>query len=418
MIIKKVLILTTINKGYGDLHPETSIGKVFTMIILIIGLPLTSILIMNLSSLLTRYVKFYSILVYTLYEEGYIKKVLYKMKSFNKIRKLKNNDSKSIKNGENHRLTNDDDDDEEISMNSFLIQAIDCMGQSDDTFDFKLSFMIFLLFIYLTMGALVSSHLAQWCLIDGYYFIVITLTTIGLGDKVIREETNNFNFIIRVVIYAYTLFGLAFFASIVQCLHSRLRLYLLDYGQVIVTHLSNFLKQFGINWNLEEMVYNQNYSQTSFTSSDIGDEEEERIANFYPHRSNTNSFSHRLNSTEYNNHYHSHQNYLSSKLYNTMSNNNNINNKKRHSRTTNYDNHIESVVMRDKQTQITTLLCSTYKREPKINNNSIVTPSKDDDKSNDNNNNQLNIEIKDIDKMPDQLPSESNLINRRSRLNF
>lgn len=129
--------------GYGNMSPRTVIGRLFTMIYLIIGLPLTLILLSDLGSIITRLIKFTSTFIHTLYHDGYYDNIksglarrrralIDKLKSPNKSRQHHHHHRKRRQSSSENASGSDDDEDRDD----------DGSDQSDDDEDErkKLSF--------------------------------------------------------------------------------------------------------------------------------------------------------------------------------------------------------------------------------------------------------------------------------------
>lgn len=54
----------------------------------------------------------------------------------------------------------------------------------DVEFDLPISLAIFLLSVYMFISALVYSHWERWSFFESFYFIFITLSTVGFGDYI------------------------------------------------------------------------------------------------------------------------------------------------------------------------------------------------------------------------------------------
>lgn len=251
-------LLTTI--GYGDVRPYTIIGKLFTMFYVILGIPLTLILLTDLGCIFTRTCKFLYAFLIIFFNDGYYDRIRQAIKDKRKALFTRAQIAASSTSGTDHSTKRtqlrrsksfDSDQNEEPSLFLSICElASECYKQNDDVFDLSLGFLFSILFSYLTVGAIINSRAADWSLFNGYYFSLITFTKIGLGDLTIE----NTKFIL--VSSMYTLFGIAFFDLTIQNLREKIKLVLINNGQNLIEETIKFVNQFGHNWSMESVAFN------------------------------------------------------------------------------------------------------------------------------------------------------------------
>ena len=333
-------LLTTI--GYGDVSPQTILGKLFTMIYLIIGVPLTLILLADFGSIFTRFVKFLYAFLTIVYEEGYFDSLKKKQIPFTGLLSFFSKSNKDKKKGAGKKNANDsessdekndpDQDDQDSNQSTFeaLCEiALNCMENNDDTFDLSLGFLFSVVFIYLSFGAIISSRVANWSIFNGYYFSLLSLTKIGLGDLVISNTK------FMLLSCGYTLFGLAFFDLTINCLQEKLRMIIVRNGQHAINEIIKFFNQFGYNWSPDSVNFNLaiagnfklNKKVTVVETNNNEQDQTEQSTKDLHLRSNKISMKKMKAMNDYGGYY------------------------------------MNEVAKCDKQTQITTLLCSKFKLE-------------------------------------------------------
>ena len=336
----------------------TPIGKIFTSIYSFVGIPLTLILISDIGSIFTKFLKLLYIFSVDLYQIGYfspIKKFINRM-----INNLFNYISKSTSNNRRKaRKSSDVDVDAEDSENkkSIIHILFDCYEKSDNLFDFPLLILSLLIFIYLSLGVFIYANnpkeniTNEGNVVDYYYFNVISLLKIGLGDLTINlKEASN---LYLTFFYAYIIIGVSFFSMIVESLKLKIKLILIKTGHNMLFEVLKFANQLGYNIDFQNDVAtssndNNNTtgdisSSTSITSGGLSFNDNSNNDDvFYP---NSNQKI-QLTSRKITN--------LPSKRKSLLKDLNELKlNGYAHSDCLKYD----------KQTQITTLLCSKYRND-------------------------------------------------------
>ncbi|XP_076148427.1 potassium channel subfamily K member 2 isoform X1 [Alosa pseudoharengus] len=76
--------------------------------------------------------------------------------------------------------------------------------------------------IFLGVPTLVFKHVEDWGWLEAGYFVVITLTTVGFGDYV-ADDSRHGNFMYKPLVWLWIVFGLAYFASILNMIGNWLR---------------------------------------------------------------------------------------------------------------------------------------------------------------------------------------------------
>lgn len=272
------IVASLFSIGYRGILPHTLLGKLFTMIYLVIGLPLTLIFLSDVGKLMTRSLNFfstlYTILCLDVYYDQIVKffdKHKWRVASvsyrtlFSKIKKPKpqahNQQIVAQYNtlARTYSLTRQMSID--LNNNSTLIENIDkkrdifqvmreivskSLQHSDNTFNFSFSFLFLAGFVYLTLGALLMARMTNISILDSYYFGILTLTKIGSGDIYIQNNTQ------AVIAFMYVLFGMSFFSLTIKYLQEQIRQILLKNGQTIISETIKFIDQFGYQLSSED----------------------------------------------------------------------------------------------------------------------------------------------------------------------
>ncbi|KAG8584392.1 hypothetical protein GDO81_008812 [Engystomops pustulosus] len=89
-----------------------------------------------------------------------------------------------------------------------------------------ISTFIFILFgcvLFVAIPAIIFQHIENWHTLDAFYFVVITLTTIGFGDYVAGGSDIEYLDFYKPVVWFWILVGLAYFAAVLSMIGDWLR---------------------------------------------------------------------------------------------------------------------------------------------------------------------------------------------------
>ena len=214
--------------GYGHIAPKTRLGRIVTMAYATIGVPLFLMTMGKVGKLFTRGLKHLWSAAHKLY---YIKQLrcLRKTRAVQSVQggiikfvektALKSSSSASgstsslgqkkvSEDGEAENADGQKDEDADNADNTSY-QSFDV----DDEFDLPPVFAIIITAFYIVIGAVMySSWEEEWSYHEAFYFIFISISTIGFGDLV--PEHPKF-FLISSI---YILFGLALVAMVINVL--------------------------------------------------------------------------------------------------------------------------------------------------------------------------------------------------------
>lgn len=178
-------VYTTI--GYGHIVPKTTTGKALTIVYAIIGVPLFLIILADFGKLFTRVIKFLWAYVRRLYYTGSCRKVRKQTKVQEVMRGI--NQMCDMVRRPSHMVTT-----------LGVMQTIDERAQTpvstcdspttlpdiaiDDEFNLPISLALAILIIYMLIGAAVYNIWEEWDFFESFYFVFISMSTIGFGDLV------------------------------------------------------------------------------------------------------------------------------------------------------------------------------------------------------------------------------------------
>lgn len=205
-------IYTTI--GYGHISPSTTTGRAITIVYAIFGIPMFLILLADFGKLFTRGIKFLWAFVRRLYYTGSCRKVrrtvpvqevmkgvqlVYDLATFRRPSQMNPEDIEEIQKQQNQQAVlnidgNAPDTPGTPAMSTFAI---------DDEFNLPISVAIFILLGYIFIGATLYNAWEEWGFFESFYFVFISMSTIGFGDYVPKHPMYMMCSII------YLVFGLA-----------------------------------------------------------------------------------------------------------------------------------------------------------------------------------------------------------------
>ncbi|KAH8299744.1 hypothetical protein KR044_005317 [Drosophila immigrans] len=220
-------VITTI--GYGHISPKTSIGRTLTIVYAIIGIPMFLIVLADLGKLFTRSVKFLWAYVRRVYYTRSCRRIRKQQQFRDAMTGINTVYDMAIRRPSMFFSKNEDDEDEESHAEGDA-EAGKSLGTShpetptspypetfevDDEFNLPISVATLLLISYIIMGSVFYAFILEpeWSLLSSFYFIFISMSTIGFGDMV---PSDPFYMMFSMI---YLIFGLALtsmFINVVQ----------------------------------------------------------------------------------------------------------------------------------------------------------------------------------------------------------
>ena len=90
--------------------------------------------------------------------------------------------------------------------------------ESDASYHATTGLIVFLpILVYAVFGASMYQWLEGFSIVDSYYFVVVTLATIGYGDVVPKTDAG------KIFTIFFVIFGLAQFSTLISTIVSRTR---------------------------------------------------------------------------------------------------------------------------------------------------------------------------------------------------
>ncbi|KAL0276717.1 UNVERIFIED_CONTAM: hypothetical protein PYX00_004228 [Menopon gallinae] len=222
-VVYCLTVITTI--GYGHISPSTTTGRAITIIYAIFGIPMFLILLADFGKLFTRGIKFLWAFVRRLYYTGSCKKVRKTapvqemMKGVQYVYDFAKNRRASQWNVDEHRR-----DPNQLHVPEGNTGSVpDTPGtpnlsafEIDDEFNLPISVAITILLIYIFFGATIYWTWEDWSFFESFYFVFISMSTIGFGDFVPQNPVYMMASII------YLVFGLALTSMCINVVQEKL----------------------------------------------------------------------------------------------------------------------------------------------------------------------------------------------------
>ncbi|XP_053619438.1 muscle M-line assembly protein unc-89-like [Plodia interpunctella] len=203
-------LITTI--GYGHIAPKTTYGRVATIVYAIIGIPLFLIVLADFGKLFTRIIKFFWAFIRRFYYTRSCRKVRRTvpvqevMKGLNIVYDVVRRPSQIFSEEDLERKAGDSPPVLERKSSDAppplppkpgqLSQTKDVENETepdtpapslfeiDDEFNLPISVAIVILIVYIIIGAFGYYTWETWNFFESFYFVFISMSTIGLGDLV------------------------------------------------------------------------------------------------------------------------------------------------------------------------------------------------------------------------------------------
>ncbi|CAH1375181.1 unnamed protein product [Tenebrio molitor] len=213
-IVYCLSIVTTI--GYGHIYPETKTGKALTIVYAIIGIPLFLLALTDFGKLFTRCIKFLWSFVRRLYYTGscrtvrktaHVKEIVKGAQMMYEIATFRR--PSIFPDAEKPDTPSTD------QLETPVTPAISNF-EIDDEFNLPISVAILILIIYILLGGLIYCLWEGWGFFDSFYFVFISMSTVGFGDMVPNNAA------CMIVSIVYLVFGLALMSMCINVVQLKL----------------------------------------------------------------------------------------------------------------------------------------------------------------------------------------------------
>ncbi|XP_060527836.1 TWiK family of potassium channels protein 7-like [Cylas formicarius] len=210
-IVYCATLYTTI--GYGHLYPTTFTGRVLTIAYSIIGIPLFLIVLADFGKLFTKAIKWVWSRLRRLCQTGgclrarktaHIQEILKGAQMMYQIATFRRNSKAPL--GEEQEA------DEENPKGLEFQTSVEV----DENFDLPVTLALFILVTYIFCGAIIYMYWEEWDFFSSFYFVFISMSTVGFGDYVPQQP------ICMIASIIYLCFGLALMSMCINVVQDKL----------------------------------------------------------------------------------------------------------------------------------------------------------------------------------------------------
>ncbi|XP_015113000.1 uncharacterized protein LOC107038414 isoform X2 [Diachasma alloeum] len=209
-------VVTTI--GYGHIYPTTSTGQAMTIIYAIFGIPMFLIILADFGKLFTRGMKFLWAFVRRVYYTGSCRRVrrtapvqevmkgvqlVYDFATFRRPSQMNPEEIEEMNRQAVPQTTINLDGNAPLPQPDTPGTPAFSAFEIDDEFNLPISVAITLLLAYIFVGATAYNIWEDWNFFQSFYFVFISMSTIGFGDFVPKHP------IYMMCSIVYLVFGLA-----------------------------------------------------------------------------------------------------------------------------------------------------------------------------------------------------------------
>ncbi|XP_020296955.1 uncharacterized protein LOC109861638 isoform X2 [Pseudomyrmex gracilis] len=193
-------VITTI--GYGHISPSTNTGRAITIVYAVFGIPMFLIILADFGKLFTRGIKFLWAFVRRLYYTGSCRKVrrtapvqevmkgvqlVYDLATFRRPSQMNSEEIQEIQ----RQQAQQQQQQQQQTILNLDANAPGTPGTPemstfaiDDEFNLPISVAIVILVAYIFVGATLYHMWEDWGFFESFYFVFISMSTIGFGDYV------------------------------------------------------------------------------------------------------------------------------------------------------------------------------------------------------------------------------------------